>query len=427
MNKLINYTFLLIMLVLASCSGYNIDNKLVNYAYRYNPGSRLLRPDLRLYHLDDSTSAVFVRISKRELTMQQEGDSGLMGQLRITSKVYDRQAGDSLVDSVDHSYMIEADGQGLFVLSFPVKVPKGRKLMIKSYIYDVNRQRGDFYYLNANKQEVDGTQDFMFFRTADMMPYFRSYFRPEDSLWAYYRDNRAEQLHVRHYPPSIEPVAYPPYLGMKAMDPPESDTAWTYLQTDTTCLNLAIEGSYILCREENAEKGAYLQYFSPSYPYVEWPAQMIGPLQYLCTGEEYSEITMMDDPKIAVDNFWLKQTGNITASRELIRIYYNRVQLANIFFPSYRPGWETDRGMIFIIFGAPDRVYRTNNSERWYYGSGDEASAVYFTFAGVEHPLTDNHYVLFRSSYYKSIWLDAIRSWRQGKAFSFVNYEGTKR
>ena len=62
-----------------------------------------------------------------------------------------------------------------------------------------------------------------------------------------------------------------------------------------------------------------------------------------------------------------------TAVNELMNEYYKRVAYANIHFDSFVDGWETDMGMIYITFGAPDDIERSvlsqiqNTTEIWYY------------------------------------------------------------
>ena len=51
-----------------------------------------------------------------------------------------------------------------------------------------------------------------------------------------------------------------------------------------------------------------------------------------------------------------------TEYNELMDEYYKRVSYANENFDGWKEGWETDRGMIYILFGPPDQVERTNPS-----------------------------------------------------------------
>ncbi|UCH61835.1 MAG: GWxTD domain-containing protein [Fidelibacterota bacterium] len=47
-----------------------------------------------------------------------------------------------------------------------------------------------------------------------------------------------------------------------------------------------------------------------------------------------------------------------TPRNELLNEYYSRVAYANIHFRSLQPGWETDMGMVYVIYGQPDEVER---------------------------------------------------------------------
>ena len=64
-----------------------------------------------------------------------------------------------------------------------------------------------------------------------------------------------------------------------------------------------------------------------------------------------------------------------TNINELMEEYYIRVNYVNEYFNmSWKEGWETDFGMIYILFGPPDEIQRSNvNSSNtstyqiWYY------------------------------------------------------------
>ena len=53
-----------------------------------------------------------------------------------------------------------------------------------------------------------------------------------------------------------------------------------------------------------------------------------------------------------------------TDYNELMEEYFKRVDYANEHFTGWEPGWETDRGMIYILFGPPEEIQRTNPSSR---------------------------------------------------------------
>ena len=63
-----------------------------------------------------------------------------------------------------------------------------------------------------------------------------------------------------------------------------------------------------------------------------------------------------------------------TEQNELMEEYFQRVEYVNEHFSGWQPGWETDRGMIYILFGPPDEIQRSKISSSsistyqvWYY------------------------------------------------------------
>lgn len=77
------------------------------------------------------------------------------------------------------------------------------------------------------------------------------------------------------------------------------------------------------------------------------------------------------------EEFWARRDPDPgTEENEFKMEYYNRVERAGeIFTSEARPGWMTDRGRIYILFGPPmDRMtypqdYRGFCREVWYYGA----------------------------------------------------------
>lgn len=84
--------------------------------------------------------------------------------------------------------------------------------------------------------------------------------------------------------------------------------------------------------------------------------------RYIAKDNEYSlfEEAATDEQKRKLfDAFWKKRDPNPATKRnEVMEEYYNRVEYANKHFSHYIPGWRTDMGMVFIIFGSPNNVER---------------------------------------------------------------------
>ena len=80
-------------------------------------------------------------------------------------------------------------------------------------------------------------------------------------------------------------------------------------------------------------------------------------------------------------------------------------------------GWKSDRGIIYIIFGVPNVVYKHKNYENWIYGEENNMMSLSFVFHKVDNPITDNDFVLSRSPVFKNNWFRAVDSWRSGRIY----------
>ena len=146
---------------------------------------------------------------------------------------------------------------------------------------------------------------------------------------------------------------------------------------------------------------------------------MLGTLEYISTKEEMRELILAKDKKIAVDQYWISKAKNDKQKgKKLIRTFYKRVENANRFFTSYKAGWKTDRGMILIIFGAPNIIHQSKKGESWIYGEKNNMYALNFTFTKIKNKFSNNDFQLNRSAYFKNIWNTAQSAWQDGYPYS---------
>ena len=101
-------------------------------------------------------------------------------------------------------------------------------------------------------------------------------------------------------------------------------------------------------------------------------------MRYILTNNERKEAKGKKGKaleKIFLD-FWNKRDPTPeTNINELMEEYYIRVNYVNEYFNmSWKEGWETDFGMIYILFGPPDEIQRSNATsantsvyQAWYY------------------------------------------------------------
>jgi GWxTD domain-containing protein len=198
------------------------------------------------------------------------------------------------------------------------------------------------------------------------------------------------------------------------------DSIWILDYNRNTNFQLGYEGIYHFRFDTNRREGLTVFNFGPDYPRIKQPRQLVEPLAYLTSSVEYDEMKRSANLKLAVDNFWLGMTSNnMDRARELIRVYYNRAYFANYYFTTFKPGWKTDRGMIYIIYGPPQAVYRQAGVEKWIYYQNNFTTSLTFTFDFAPSPYTMDNFVLQRSEGYDGYWRRAIDSWRNGTIFLF--------
>ena len=81
---------------------------------------------------------------------------------------------------------------------------------------------------------------------------------------------------------------------------------------------------------------------------------------YTITPEEqdvFNKLQTIEEKERFIEQFWTRRDPDPrTSYNEYKEEHYRRIQYANEHFESGIPGWKTDRGMIYIKFGEPDRL-----------------------------------------------------------------------
>ncbi|MCU0371130.1 MAG: GWxTD domain-containing protein, partial [Bacteroidales bacterium] len=172
-------------------------------------------------------------------------------------------------------------------------------------------------------------------------------------------------------------------------------------------------GFYHFRTDTASREGLTLFRFHEGFPDITTAEELRYPLRYITTRKEFDSLMSNPQVKAAVDDFWLKTAREPERAKILIQKYYSNVEDANRYFTSYLEGWKTDRGLIYIVFGKPDYVYRGKGTEEWLYGEPQNRNSLRYTFVKVNNPFTDNDYMLLRSPTLKDSWFITVQSWRR--------------
>ncbi|HXD91701.1 MAG TPA: GWxTD domain-containing protein, partial [Bacteroidia bacterium] len=181
-------------------------------------------------------------------------------------------------------------------------------------------------------------------------------------------------------------------------------------------LQVTRQGIYFI-RLDTAATGCTVIGVEQNFPKVLSYEQMIAATRFIMNKDEHQKMINASDKQAAIDKFWLTLGGGEDRAKELIKRYYNRIQDANTFFTSHIEGWKTDMGMIYIVFGTPNKTYKTNQMETWVYGNEGAPNAITFRFEKINNPFSENNFKLIRNINYRDPWYIAVNNWRDGHVY----------
>lgn len=159
---------------------------------------------------------------------------------------------------------------------------------------------------------------------------------------------------------------------------------------------------------------------TPTFPRISTLDEMVRALAYLATNQELETIQAAEtlvEKKRRFDAFWGSLMPQRTRAANTLKRYYARVEEANLLYTTYKEGWKTDRGMIYIMLGSPLYVDTMVDREVWYYSYDESDPLRAFVFERrrlYESGGLFEVYRLQRDLQYEHEWRWALERWRRG-------------
>ncbi len=413
--KILWLCFSLISLFNSCITVYDtINNR--NFADQYNPGERQLHPEYSIYMKSANEVRLYFRFFPKELAyIIQENDSIPGAKAKLFFRITNSYAATNIIDSLTTDFTFHGRPRPHYLGYVPINLPNEGKYIIEVFLTDVIRNKSVSTVIEYNYSQSGGASSYMFLSQYGN-PLFYPHFSVADTFRVRSEMFSTKQLRVSYYKP-VTTMPVPPDIQKNILlEHIPADSSWVVENPDTTLFHFKKEGIYYFA-SKNEITGKPYSCFNKFYPYIKTENELLKPLAYLCNKKEMDKYCSFPSIKQAVDTFWLQSTNDLDKSRELIRVYYNRVQLANYYFTDYKEGWLTDRGMIYVICGAPAIIRKSDEGEYWVYGKGT-SDATKFFFYREKHPLFGATYLLERSDLYSRMWYNAISTWRDGRVFS---------
>ena len=126
--------------------------------------------------------------------------------------------------------------------------------------------------------------------------------------------------------------------------------------------------------------------------------EIVGMMRYILPGSELKVLNDMND-KQKIDyiiDFWKdKDPDETTEENELLTEFINRFNFVNQNLSDVGRGWRSDRGRIYVIYGAPDTVDRYSDPNEGAYEVWAYPNGLKFTFLDRNR---FGNYILIRQS-----------------------------
>lgn len=419
-----SYTRLIVSFVLIGTLFSCETNKRIssqNVAFLYKREAPTFNPEFSVLHINDSISELHFKISSNQVLYARPSSSApFSANVVLSYRVFDDYEARLIHDtaSIIINDVANEDVLRDLISKIEFKALKGYNYIMEVTVTDINRNRTKKTYISVEKNNINNRQNFIMKSAETGSTLFKN--NISNSSFQLNYPFPATKAFVRYYKREFD-IAPPPFVVINHRPfQYQADSVFELPVNDNNIFinNFNSKGFYHIQVDTTINKDGFtLFHFNGNFPEVKSIDDMIAPLRYITSRQEFDALSTGVNKKEALDKFWLNLAGSPERARELISIFYNRVQDTNLHFTSYIEGWKTDRGMTYIIFGPPNVIYKSIDKESWIYGEDQNMMSLNFNFFKVDNPFTPNDYSLERSVIYKNSWYRAVDIWRQGRVF----------
>lgn len=416
--------FILATAMVVACSDSAPLARRDNLAYIYGKGSTQMPLQARVHHIGDDRSRIYFKLNTADLLYKSDGTgSPFHAKVRIRYEAYDTFGARTPLDSastlIDDASQVPAEEKDL-IGSMDLRIDHSRTFLLKVIAHDLNRDLESTVFLRVQRDDVGSAQYFMPVDTGHSLPYFTDHFKG-GKVRLRCEVCAGQSLTVHRFPTRTTLPA-PVFTSMAQPDSSvaaPADTSFRVIVDLNGHFNLDLEspGAYRV-QADSATKVNYSIYsVTEAFPIVTATDDLLKPLRYITSNQEYDRIERSNDVRQAIERFWIDAAGDRERGRDAIRIYYGRVENANRHFTSEVEGWRTDRGLVHIIFGVPTSIYKTDVGETWIYGEENNLMSLVFNFKRRGSGTEANDLVLERDPMLKGAWYRNVESWRNGRVY----------
>jgi len=309
-------------------------------------------------------------------------------------------------------YIIAIKSDKIFVY---LKLPKNDKTDLAVFRI-INKKTGiDFTYDIPFIENYNFSTDGLVFYTDEgNTPYLNSFINLGKSFQVKSLNNYQGPVYVFYYSHYFD-EAVPPMIieDQRVAKDLKIDSVFNVQINNPLTLNK--EGLYFFQKDSSSANGIAIRVQDAYFPLARTFDKVLEPLIYISTRTETEEIRNAQNPQEAFEQYWINLVKIPSLATSTVRKYYDRVESANYLFTNFKEGWKSDMGLIYIIYGPPNDVYKSEEIIDWVYNRDLTMPVIRFSFYKVKNVFTDQHYTLLRKKNYDNNWFKSVELWRDGK------------
>lgn len=374
-----------------------------------------------VYHLNDSISQLFFSLSNENLVYKRpDTSSWFYAQVKVKYTIAATDRPKQITDSGSvwlYDRQTEKVNSVNIYGSLSMKVRAGQFIVSSVDVYDLNKKVKNNKLIDVDKTSRNTRQNFLM-QDANKKIIYDYYLHPGDDIYISSQQNQQSSLRVDYFYREF-PLAPPPFsLVQRNPFQYKPDSTFIIEKNDLYYkITIPEKGFFHIITNSQSKEGLTLFSVENAFPGIKNETEMIKSTRYIMASKEYEACLDSPNKKDAIDHFWKEIGGSNERARELLKKYYMRILEANKLFTSFQAGWQSDRGMIYIVFGAPNTLYKSASGEQWLYGNEAQPNSIRFSFKKIVNPFSDNDFTLERSEYYKEPWHLAVTYWREGHIY----------
>ena len=414
-----SFLSVIVITLIVSCISQqkSTTNGTHNLATLYNPLSSNIHPKYQIYNSTDTTSEVLINLNTEELLFNKANQKNiLLSKIGVTYKLY----------YIENNFLFSCDSGTLnvdipkdnvlqnYFVKLNIKTNQSKLYSCRLVIFDLMRDQRKQLYFDIDKTDDFASSNYKIMNPVSHEPIFGPLLKLNEKFTIFYHKKKTDHIFIKYYRKNMDAGIHTDstHINISNCLP---DSVWKLPYSESQLFQLLYEGIYIFSIDSLTNKGLTLINFGNIYPDIKTINELVEPLKYIATREEFIKITGTLNIKQAIDQFWLNRNKNTGQAKELIKVYYNRVKVSNDYFTSDKEGWRTDRGMIYVLFGPPNTILKSEIEEKWIYYTNKRS--IEFVFKHQINCLSQNYYEMeINPLSLQEIQL-AVTAWKNGKLY----------